>query len=125
MAGDEVYSRNPHLCGYLEECWAGYVMAVSATDRLGVPRGPMALKELAVLLPDPAWQRLSAGAGAKGERFYDWALTDDHADGFGVRWVLIRRNRTTAGLAFYRCYAPESVTLVRLVAVAVCHLVEL
>nr|WP_254799079.1 transposase [Burkholderia ubonensis] len=26
-------------------------------------------------LPARAWQRLSAGAGAKGERLYDWALT--------------------------------------------------
>ncbi|MBB5495761.1 SRSO17 transposase [Nocardiopsis metallicus] len=48
------------------------------------------------------------------------AWTDDAArlQRAGVRWVLIRRNRTTAELAFYRCYAPEPVPLARLVAVA-------
>ena len=37
----------------------------------------------------------------------------------GVRWVLIRRNRTNGELAFFHCYAPEVVPLSRLVAVAV------
>lgn len=73
MAGDEVCGRNPALRAYLEECRVGYVMAVSATDRLDTPRGPVALKELAVLLPETSWQRRSAGAGVKGDRYYDWA----------------------------------------------------
>lgn len=118
VAADEVYGRNPDLRAFLEEHRVGYAMAVSATDRLATPRGPLTLKELAVLLPDAAWQKRSAGAGAKGERFYDWALVDDRTDAAGIRWVLMRRNRTTAELAFYRCYAPEPVTLARLVAVA-------
>ncbi|MFI6578097.1 IS701 family transposase [Nocardiopsis sp. NPDC050513] len=118
VAGDEVYGRNPDLRTFLQERRVGYVMAVAATDRLTTPRGPVALKELAVLLPDTAWQKLSAGAGAKGDRFYDWALIDDHADEVGVRWVLMRRNRTTGELAFYRCYACQPVPLARLVAVA-------
>ena len=88
VAGDEVYGRNPGLRGYLEEHQVGYVMAVAATDHLPTPRGPVALKALAVLLPGQAWQKLSAGTGAKGERFYDWALIDDHDDGAGVWRVL-------------------------------------
>ncbi|WP_452444394.1 IS701 family transposase [Nocardiopsis aegyptia] len=118
VAADEVYGRNPELRGYLEERRIGYVMAVAATDRLPTPRGPVALKELAVLLPERAWQKLSAGTGAKGERSYDQALIDDVAGGPGVRWVLLRRNRTTGELAFYRCYAHTQVPLARLVAVA-------
>lgn len=118
VAGDEVYGRNPHLRTFLEQHRVGYVMAVAATDRLATPRGAVALKELAVGLPARAWQKRSAGTGAKGERFYDWALIDDRTDSRGARWVLIRRNRATAELAFYRCYAPEPVPLARLVAVA-------
>ncbi|GAB3729185.1 hypothetical protein GCM10027590_36730 [Nocardiopsis nanhaiensis] len=118
VAGDEVYGRNPALRAYLEKCRVGYVMEMAATDSLATPRGSIKVKELAVLAPAGARQKRSAGAGSKGERFYDWALIDDHADQAGVRWVLMRRNRTTAELAFFRCYAPEAVSLARLVAVA-------
>ena len=118
VAGDEVYGHNPGLRSYLEERRIGYVMAVATTDRLATPRGFLAVKEPAVLVPEQAWQKLSAGTGAKGERLYDWALIDDVADGSGVRWVLLRRNRTTGELVFYRCYAPAPVPLTRLVLVA-------
>src|SRR5699024_1809253 len=82
------------------------------------PSGPLAVKEPAVLLPEQAWQRRSAGTGTKGERFYDWALIDDHADTAGVRWALIRRNRNSGESDFFRCYVPRAVPLSRLVAVA-------
>ncbi|MEY9214803.1 SRSO17 transposase [Thermobifida halotolerans] len=118
VAGDEVYGRNPGLRAYLEKRGVGYVMEMAATDTVTTPRGPLAVKELAVLVPGQAWRKRSAGAGAKGERFYDWALIDDHADTRGVRWVLIRRSRTSGDLAFFHCYAPEAVPLARLVAVA-------
>ena len=43
-----------------------------------------------------AWQRLSAGAGAKGHRVYQWALIDTTdpaaAQRVGCHWLLIRRN---------------------------------
>ena len=96
-------------------------MEMAATDTLVTPRGPVAVKEWAVLVPDAGRQKRSAGAGSKGERFYDWALIDDRCDERGVRWVLMRRNRITAELAFFRCYVPETVPLARLVAVAGCR----
>ena len=61
VAGDEVYGRNPGLRSYLEERRIGYVMAVATTDRLATPRGFLAVKEPAVLVPEQAWQKLSAG----------------------------------------------------------------
>lgn len=88
VAGDEVYGRNPGLRTYLEQQRLGYVMEMAATDPLHTPRGPLAVKELAVLVPEQAWQKRSAGAGSKGQRFYDWALIDENADEHGVRWVL-------------------------------------
>jgi len=77
--------------------------------------------QIAAGLPKQAWQRVSAGNGAKGYRYYDWAFitlpqaTDEHA---GHHWLLIRRNRTTGELAFYLCWSPEPVPLHHLVAVA-------
>jgi hypothetical protein len=78
---------------------------------------------LAAGLPRHAWQRLSAGRGAKGERAYEWAWIDHTAhrdDPLDTQcWsVLIRRHRHTGELAFYRCYAPEPVPLRELVRVA-------
>ena len=64
---------------------------------------------------------MSAGKGAKGHRFYDWAwtrLVGDVDEPAGHRWLLIRRNRRTGELAYYRCYAPIRVPLATLVRVA-------
>jgi len=75
-------------------------------------------KELATRLPRQAWQRLSAGGGAKGRRWYDWAWVTISQPGPGHHHLLIRRNRRTGELAFYRCYSPQPVTLATLVNVA-------
>jgi hypothetical protein len=77
--------------------------------------GPIRADALVASLPRWAWQQLSAGPGAKGERFYDWAwitLTPNPARSAdtdsGCWWLLVRRNQTTGGeLAFYRCYCPQ------------------
>jgi hypothetical protein len=73
---------------------------------------------LAKKVPKRAWQKLSAGAGAKGHRFYDWAVIDLADPRPGSRQLLIRRNRSTGELAYYRCYSPEPVPLTELVRVA-------
>jgi SRSO17 transposase len=72
-------------------------------------------------LPKRAWQRLSAGPGAKGHRFYDWAwitIAGPTPARAGQRWLLVRRNRRTGELAFYRCFSPVPVALGVLVRVA-------
>ncbi len=65
-----------------------------------------------------AWQRYSAGGGAKGHRYYDWAWVAIDPGKPGHRWLLIRRNRHTGELAFYRCYSPRRVPLLTLVKIA-------
>ncbi|SOR76636.1 FOG: Transposase [Streptomyces chartreusis NRRL 3882] len=69
-------------------------------------------------MPKRAWQKLSAGRGAKGQRFYNWAVIDLAEAAPGHRQLLIRRNRTTGELAYYRCCSPEPVPLTTLVTVA-------
>lgn len=68
--------------------------------------------------PKRAWQKLSAGAGAKGHRFYDWAVIDLADPRPGSRQLLIRRNRSAGELAYYRYYSRASVPLTVLVRVA-------
>ncbi|MFI6274591.1 hypothetical protein [Streptomyces sp. NPDC050988] len=69
-------------------------------------------------LPKRAWQKVSAGRGAKGHRFYDWAVIDLAAPGPGHPQLLIRRNRTTGELAYCRCFSLQPVPLTELVRVA-------
>ncbi|MFE7532204.1 hypothetical protein ACFU7Y_41885 [Kitasatospora sp. NPDC057542] len=72
-AGDEVYGDNPHLRAALERRGLGYVLAVSRTHRVPTPAGPQRADRLSKRIPRRAWQKLSAGHGAKGHRYYDWA----------------------------------------------------
>ena len=47
----------------------------------------------------------STSDGAKGRRHYDWAWVTISHPAAGCRYLLIRRNRHTGELAFYRCYS--------------------
>ena len=121
-AGDEVYGADPTLRAELENRGFGYVLAIGCDRRVPTPAGALRADELAAGLPTRAWQRLSAGPGAKGQRFYDWALITltppAEPAGTGCWWLLVRRHRRTGELAFYRCYAPQLAPLGELVRVA-------
>jgi SRSO17 transposase len=119
FAGDEVYGDNGELRTRLEAAQIRYALAVSCDHRVPAGAGhTIRADELTARLPRRAWQRASAGNGAKGHRYYDWAWITIKHPGPGWRWLLIRRNRRTGELAFYRCYAPRPVTLAALVKIA-------
>ncbi len=73
VTGDEVYSDR-HLRLWLESRGQSFVLAIAKNEPLWW-RGPDCLRadRIAEALPARAWRRLSAGAGAKGERLYDCA----------------------------------------------------
>ncbi|MEU5882693.1 IS701 family transposase [Spirillospora sp. NPDC047279] len=122
VTGDEVYGQSPDLRGEVESRQVGYVLAVASSHRVTLGIGARRVDQVAATLPKRAWQCMSAGPGAKGHRFYSWALVDIdrdiNRDLGGHRWLLIRRNRSTGELAFYRCYSPHRVPLAALVKVA-------
>jgi SRSO17 transposase len=118
LTGDEVYGADPGLRGDLETRQIGYVLAVAATHQVTTGAGTCQARQLAACLPRRAWQRCSAGPGAKGHRYYDWAWAAIDPGQPGHRHLLIRRSRQTGELAFYRCYAPRPVPLPVLVKVA-------
>ncbi len=127
VAGDEVYGADPCLRAELEFHQVGYVLAIGCDRRVPTEAGMLRADEITARLPKRAWQRLSAGAGAKGQRYYDWALIS-HPDPTGATtsdpadrqcwWLLVRRHTRSGELAFYRCYSPEVVPLRELVRVA-------
>jgi SRSO17 transposase len=119
---DEVYGQDPALRAELARRGLGYVLAVAKSHLVTTAIGPRPAAELARRLPARAWQRLSAGPGAKGPRWYDWALIEitDAAvtGGDGPHWLLIRRRISDGEYAFYRAHAPRPVSLALLVRVA-------
>jgi hypothetical protein len=64
------------------------------------------------------WRMARAGAAGLAAGSYDWAWVTIDAGKPGSCWLLIRRNRTTAELAWYRCWSPRHVPLAAYVAVA-------
>ena len=124
VTGDEVYGADPGLRAELASRGIGYVLAVACDHPVRAAGDSYRADALCRRAPARAWQCVSAGRGAKGHRLYDWAFVrlDDphpHPGGqVGQHWLLMRRNRTTGELAFYRCWTPRPVLLATLVRVA-------
>jgi SRSO17 transposase len=122
---DEFYGGDRHLRHDLQTAGVGYVLAVAKSHRVTTcaPLAPQRVDHITADLPAMSWNRRSAGDGSKGWREYDWAWVKLVApkaepDAGGHHYLLVRRNRTTGELAFYRCWSPTSVPLRTLVRVA-------
>ena len=117
VTGDIVYGADPALRRWLQARGLGYILAVTKAQRLGLAR----VEDRAAGLPSTAWQRLSAGDGAKGPRLYDWAYLpcgSDAAPGW-EKGLLIRRSLAEPGkLAFYLTHAAHGTALADLVRIA-------
>jgi SRSO17 transposase len=55
---------------------AVYVLTVACSHEVITDAGKFRADAQAAKMPKRAWQKLSAGAGAKGHRFYYWAVID-------------------------------------------------
>jgi SRSO17 transposase len=124
VTGDEVYGNSPGLRAELVARGVGYVLAVARDRRVRFGGTSHRADELLKRVPARVWQCVSAGKGAKGHRLYDWSFVRLDHDGpaptgqAGRHWLLVRRNRTTGELAFYRCFTPRPTPLAVLVHVA-------
>jgi SRSO17 transposase len=97
------------------------VLAVACDHPVRTGAGTQPADALLKQVPARAWQCVSAGAGAKGHRWYDWAfvrLDEGDPDHGGRHWLMVRRHRKRGELAFYRCWMPRPVPLATLVRVA-------
>lgn len=94
------------------------VLAVARRTHVRINHGrtPVRADTVTGRLPASAWHRHSAGAGAKGLRYYDWAWVEANDDPH--RHLLVRRNSRSGELAFYLCWSPNQVSLSELVRVA-------
>jgi SRSO17 transposase len=125
VLGDEVYGADRRLRTMLEERGKPYLLAIRSNDRLEAELdGSLGQHEPSVLaraLPARAWRRLSAGAGTKGERLYDWARVRlvRPRDPSRERWLLARRPiADPADLAYFVVFAPAGLRLLDLARAA-------
>src|SRR5215217_3351673 len=126
LTADEVYGQDKRLRVWCEQHGLPYVLATRSTDTVAtVDWRQRRVRALIAELPDEAWQRCSAGAGAHGQRFYDWARLQLLAgvDPDWARWLLARRSIPKPAdepgeLAFYVCAGPAETPLEQLIVVA-------
>lgn len=124
VTGDEVYGNDGRLRRALEERSQCYVLTVSAQTAVWAGWEQARVRDRIAALPATAWQRLSAGDGAKGPRLYDWArlpVNSPYSPDW-ERWLLARRSLTDPddprSIAYFLAFAPAETTLEELVRVA-------
>jgi SRSO17 transposase len=120
VTGDEVYGNDSQMRRWLEGRKIFYVLAVSCQYQVFYEGARRWAAEIAKLLPQKGWKRLSAGAGTKGERLYDWALLPlGEVDEERQRWLLFRRSISDpTDLAYYVVSGPKKTSLEVMVKVA-------
>lgn len=117
--GDEVYGRDNGLRGFCEQHQVGYVFGVPCSFPVTLTSGRRVRADQALkLVPANGWNRVSCGAGSKGDRTYGWAWIGTASD---RHHLLVRRNLTDpTDVAFFYCWVPPGrpATLPALVAIA-------
>ncbi|MBB4772163.1 SRSO17 transposase [Actinomadura catellatispora] len=114
VTGDEAYGDNTALRARCRARGLNHVFAVSCDHPVVLSRTKTRVDHAFAALEDGAWQRYSAGPGAKGQRYYDWAWI-----GLDGGWLLARRSISAPSeVAYYRCWATGPVALPELVRVA-------
>ncbi|NRD50855.1 IS701 family transposase [Corallococcus exiguus] len=118
VVGDEVYGRDSTLRRFLEDLHQPYVLAVASNTHAW--RGFYQVKpgDMVKEVPPEAWARLSAGAGTKGPRFYDWARMRLNRHLGLSRWLLFRRGLADGKVAFYVAHARRNASLESMVRAA-------
>src|SRR4051795_101260 len=131
VAADTVYGVG-EIERALRRAYKGYVLGVTGQHSFwswgAEAEVSGTAEEIATALGEEDWIRLSAGAGTKGPRLYDWAhlelasLTADALDptldqSLWTRGLLVRRSLSDGSLAYFTTWCPAGTPIQKLVAV--------
>ena len=119
VTADSIYGGVYALRHFLEEREQPFVLAVPSTQRVGLTAKAA---QVVASWPTEAWERLSAGEGSQGPRWYDWACMSmpwrDAPEGM-THLLLARRSVShPEEVAYYFVFGPTTVTLAQLALVA-------
>ena len=113
VLGDAVYSSYS-LRVFLESYLQPYVLAIASNYPITIGFEQYKANDLLGTIEAEDWLAISAGAGSKGERYYQWTrkiINSDSPEGW-ERWLLIRRNiKEQNDVAFYISFAPNCKSL--------------
>jgi SRSO17 transposase len=116
----------------LRRAYKSYVLGVTGQHSFWSWNAEVAVagtaEEVAKALGEKDWVRLSAGAGTKGPRWFDWAymalatLRADALDpaldqSWWTRGLLVRRSLSDGALSYFATWCPAGTPIQRLVAV--------
>ena len=121
VTGDSVYGDDRRLRVWLEEQAQAYVLAVSGKEYVWRGWQQHQVKTVLATLPPDGWTRLSAGAGTKGPRWYEWRWLPlaQPMHPTWRRWLLVRRSVSDpTDLTAYVVFAPHESSLEVVVRVA-------
>jgi SRSO17 transposase len=119
VTADSIYGGVYQVRHFLEEREQPFVLAVPSTQRIGLSA---TAAQVVASWPPEAWERLSAGEGSQGPRWYDWGCMTmpwrEAPEGM-THFLLARRRRSHPDeLAYYFVFGPTTVTLAQLALVA-------
>jgi SRSO17 transposase len=123
VVGDEVYGNDGRLRQALEQRWQRYALTISATTDLWMGWEQRAARQIIATQPGAAWERLSAGDGAKGPRVYDWTRVrvNNAYSPEWERWLVARRSLVAPdeprATAYFLVFAPADTALEEIVRV--------
>jgi SRSO17 transposase len=120
VSGDSVYGNDGKLRLWLEEQQLAHVLGVNGNHFVWIGATQQKVSTVTAQFSAEDWRRLSAGAGSKGPRWYEWAAVETNRmiEGW-TRWLLVRRSvENPQEWAYYRVFAPAETRLEEMVAVA-------
>lgn len=121
VTGDTVYGHDGKFRRFLEVNRQAYVLAVPANQPLFDGSARLTVKGIADGLSPQAWRRVSAGAGTKGPRWYDWAVRPFgpvNERGWQLWLVVRRRQEQPDERAYYLARGPADTPAEALIGVA-------
>jgi len=114
VAGDSVYGSDYRLRDFLEQQQVRYVLEVACDQSVVFNWNKQRIDHLIAQVDAQDWSRLSAGTGAKGERWFDWiAIAAPHPDHPGwQRWYIARRSvEQPEAIAYFLAFVPAGTPL--------------
>ena len=121
VAGDSVYGSDYRLRDFLEQHSVRYVLEVTCDQSVSLNWKKQRIDQGIAQLDAADWSRLSAGTGAKRERWFDWtAIADSHPDQNGwQRWYVARRSvEQPDEVAYFLAFVPTGTSLEAVVQTA-------
>lgn len=125
FVADEVYGNDGSFWWWLEKtAKLPYLLTVNKKQPVVIGWHRYRAEDLVPQSDSQQWQRLSCGAGSKGERFYDWArvaVNCDQSEGC-QRWLLFRRCLEHPDdprfISYYQVFAKNNTTLETMAQIA-------